>query len=249
MSENPIFDNFELESEALDSIRVESQSISPQDQGQIERLIIRLHSKFIETMFPFLAWDIDPQLMAKKFITTNPEMFDEFIGNWIDTRGRVVQSYFDSQGDARAFQDEGNFVAGLQADLWRYLPEEQWDTLLKEKGVSEKELAAQLRELQQSHIILHEMTHLYQMNSELTPLWLMECQAYWMVRGIMQTEMSEAVAGFFQFILDKYGDEVHMLCFGKSTNQTLAAKLLGEFTPEIQKTIFPEYRETRIDRD
>lgn len=54
--------------------------------------------------------------------------------------------------------------------------------------------------------------------------------------------MTAPIVEFFQMLLDKYGNEVHELCFGKSQNLKLAESLAGEFTREIQEQLFPDLR-------
>lgn len=243
------FENiFELESEDLDAVRIEAQAISPQEQREIEELVLELHRRFLEQMGPFLAWDIDPGLMAKKFITTTRETLPDFNDTWMNAAGLMVASYaLKEEVGAQAFRDDGNFVVGIPPELWRYISEEDWQGMLAAQQVTPEELKARLKRHERCQVILHEMTHLYQFTSALSPLWLQEAQAYWVAREFIIEPLTAAIADFFQSLLEKYGNEVHELIFGKSLNPILSTRLKQEFTPDIQKALFPNYTIQKID--
>lgn len=237
---------FELDSEQIGSIRTEWQASTPIEQSSVKSRVLRLHDKFLESFAPYLLGAFSNEEIASKFIVVDSEAYPEFVENWIDTSGCQVASYAASHGDARAFIDEGNFVVLYPYPLWRYIPDEHWNAMLESSGMSKEELAAVITEGHQGNQILHEMTHLYQATSGLAPFLLIETQAYWIARELPENSFgsaaSNAIADFYAYLLEKYGDEVHALCFGSSGNQELANNLAAEFTPEVVSLLFPDYR-------
>lgn len=236
---------FDLDSEQLEALKIEAQAIPPDEQEAFELLVSQVHASFLRLFSGLTSFDIDSEQMVSKFISTDPDSYHEFVGRWQETRGKVFERYMTRKGQAQAFANDGNFVIASEDRFDDFISQQDWESMLQNTGLPEDELMSLVRNILDATVIAHEMTHLYQFPTNLTPLWLLEGQAYWattkMLKHSLSTRATDAIANFYQYLLDKYGDKVHRLCFGASESSKLSESIKAEFTPEIQAALFPEY--------
>lgn len=239
--------SFELDKDQLEALRLESQSVSPKEKREFDELVKKAHHMFLNKMDLFLEKDpLSDEKLAQKFIYVDPESYSALNRYWVDMHGKTVETYA-NEGSARAFITEGNYVATLPEDVWNALSIKLRKELAKVSGLSEDQAKARVNNVILTNTILHETCHLYQRDSIDLPLWLIESQAYWVAREAappsrhVNTPMFDAVADFYQSLLDKFGNYVHQLCFEKNKNMHLLYQVEKEFTPEVQKRVFPEY--------
>lgn len=238
--------NFKLDQDQIDALRMEAQSISPDEQAEFKKTIRESHRMLLNKMGMYIPHPMDDGEMANKFIMTDAENFEVFHNHWVDTSGASVHMYTSNDPAARAFVNEGNHVVTFPDDPWKDLPNK---SEFVTGGRSEKDAKSLVNNAIRTNMILHEMTHLYQdtKNGE-PPLWFCEAQAYWVGREAapedtqVHTDFFDQAANFYQLLLDKYGkDEIHRAGFNKVKNGYILSRLKKEFTPEIRKRIFPNY--------
>jgi hypothetical protein len=153
-------------------------------------------------------------------------------------------------GTFRAYHREGHFLVGIPIELWESLESENQRELVGQHGSLEKakefvDRAAWL------NLILHELTHLHQKDSDTSiPLWLKELQAYWVGRELAEPDSQlhkpdfDQRADFFQSLLDKYPDLHQVLLeLNQGYNQFTLYSVLKEVPEEKVRELFPDYRD------
>jgi hypothetical protein len=239
--------SFILDSDQADYLRMESQSLSPKEQTEFQNLVKSLHGLFMDKFGSLLRSPASNQKMAEKFIILDNDTYDVVNEDWERTEGARIEKYTSDKGHGRAFKDSGNFVVSLPIDLWKDFSEDKKKRYMEQLKLSNAEAEKYVNTVMKSNIVLHEMTHLYQKPGTDLPLWLTEAQAYWIARELPSEEMKihtsefDKRADLYKALLEKFGDELHKICFGTSTDQSILNFLRTAITPRIKELGFLEY--------
>ncbi|MEO8581686.1 MAG: hypothetical protein ABI425_03845 [Patescibacteria group bacterium] len=252
MIENVTPDNFALEKEELESLRLEAQSISPEEKKEFDAIVKESYDRFLLKFGKYLDRTIETTVIEDRFILTDAQTNEEFQNMWNVDPSKRVHKYADAIGIFRAFNSDGAFVLGVPQDVWPRLSDDNRMTIIAQTG-NEDNAKKFVKKAYHRNIILHEITHLYQPGGEKAnsiPLWLHELQAYWVGRELCDEDSQvhndeyDKRADFFQMLLDKYGDDVHALCLSKNKghNEFTMYQIRKEFTLEVQQDLFPDYK-------
>jgi hypothetical protein len=246
---------FSLDKEAMESLRLEAQSISPEEQAEFQEIISDAYRIFLNKFREYIDNPLDASDVARRFILSDEETKALFDEAWPDNKGKTIIKYHAGESLFRAYNSEGQYVVGIPQNVWDKLTEKNKEVIIQQNGGNEEMAKKFVKKALHQNFILHEITHLYQPGDEKVdiPLWLRELQAYWVGRELadensrVHSEYYDKLADFFQKLLDKYGDDVHKLCLSKARghNTFVLYKIKEEFTPEIQADLFPDYREVK----
>ncbi len=217
---------FELDKDQLEALRLEAQSVSPEEQAEFRNLVTGAHRMFVDKMGSYVEALKSDDVIAQKFIPVDVETYKGMHGNWIDTEGAIIHKYTQDIGGGQAFRKEGNFAVVFPTDLWATYDVETKRKFL-ETGRSEIEAKEYVNGALMTNKILHEITHLYQESSYEIPIEFVEAQAYWVAREAAPQDIRISTPSFdmradaYQYLLDKHGSDVHGLGFNKTKNNTL----------------------------
>ncbi len=251
-------DEFKLDKDQVDALRLEAQSISPKEQAEFEELIANCNHMVLDKFEAAITDPVSDQEMARRFVIADGEGLQTFLKDWTDKTGRVVHSYnSDDSAGGRAFAKEGGLVVIPPKDLWSDgLSEEDRERFARRyqgKDKAKNLINTSLR----VNMVIHEITHLYQRVTPDNdpPLWFTEVQAYWAGREAAPEAIQfhwpffDKAADFYQKLVDKYGaNEIAQHGFYNGKNAFISYKLEKEFTPEVQKEIFPDYSVKEADK-
>ncbi len=126
-----LFESYEnrLTQDALDTLRIAAQSLSPKEQEEFAVLVRECNAAVLRHFGKYMPdknklFDDD---MAKRFIVVNQETFETFSREWVDS---THATKYAEGGTMRAFIEEGRFVVTPPVDIWEYLNEESKERLL-----------------------------------------------------------------------------------------------------------------------
>ncbi|RJR30372.1 hypothetical protein C4564_00090 [Candidatus Microgenomates bacterium] len=243
--------SFYLDKETIDALRLESQAVSPKEKADFDELVSKCHRKFLDKFGDYLDNSVHTTQLKDKFILTDVEMNKAYQSSWVDTTDKRIHKYEDDPGVFRAFSSEGNFVVGIQNDVWDRLSPENQNDIISNTG-SESNARKFVKKAIHQNYVLHEMTHLYQSVGQDTqiPLWLYELQAYWVGRELsdedtrVHNSLYDSRADYFQELLDEHGEELLQVCFSRNTgyNKLILHRAKSQFTEKTQKKLFPDYK-------
>lgn len=154
-------------------------------------------------------------------------------------------------GTFKAYHREGHFIVGIPIDLWESLNSENRIELV-DQHQDEESARKFVRRATWLNLVLHEITHLYQDDTDSeVPLWLKELQAYWVGRQLVDPESQlhlpdfDKRADFFQTLLYQYPDlhEV-ILELNRGKNRHTLYRIRQLVSEDQIKELFPDYRST-----
>lgn len=151
-------------------------------------------------------------------------------------------------GTFGTYHREGQFIVGIPIELWESLGRQNRANIISQQGSEEKAKKFVDRAIW-LNLILHEITHLYQDDTDRElPLWLKELQAYWVGRELVDPDLKVSItdfdkrADFFQSLLDKYPD-LHQVILSLNRGKNLST--LYSVTKDVPegkiKELFPNY--------
>lgn len=237
-------DKFELNSEQIDSLRLETQSISPKEQVQLERIITNSHKLLLKQFGEYISNKKSDKEAISTFIFTDPDTYKTFFDEWTDSHNNI--KYSKGPGVMRAYSKEGKFVIGFLSEYWDKVVNKQ--EAIGEFG-NEESAQKEIKNMVARGHIIHELSHIYQ-NSDL-PLWFLECGAYWYSHNVPKSAELNIVSmtdydkpvDFFDSLISKYGDDVHKLSFSNKVDKEIQDRIFRGITSETIKDIFPDYEE------
>lgn len=219
----------DFDRETIDSLRLDTQAVSPQEKEGFNQTIRECHAAFMDEFGKFIDHPLSDQEVADRFILTDESTYLNFRSQFAEkesgsfpfinrlTKGKQVMTTF-SEG----------LVIG-------YLPDAFQETTLstKRRMVAEKgeEARAFLNDLVIRWTVVHEIAHLYQRND--LPSNFREMEAYWVcdqvtknqLGKIVSTPLSTGYTIFFQQQISKYGNHLLAIFFGQSSDPELVKKI------------------------
>jgi hypothetical protein len=243
-AEADVLTSGKLDKDQLDSIRLETQNISPSEREQQKRLISKAHRRILGSNFgQFISQAKSDSEIEERFLFMDKETRTQYLPEW--TKDPKVNQLPSIDRFAAVTDQHGRFVAGGW-DFWDQLPESvrlEGKLMFKNQFAIEDEniVASIINNMANDNSYVHEITHLYQNTT--IPRAFAECGAYFYEKELREqspyginiaTTEEERFAPFYQSLLEKYGDDVHKLFFG-SLEEELIAKRIDDIKSEIQK--------------
>jgi hypothetical protein len=243
-----IFDTipFPLNPDQLDAMRLEGQSVSPTDFEDYKRIVTEEHGKLIDRYGKYISHPYSNEDFTRHFLVLDSDGYKEFQNHWLD-KGHQSTSYVDlNQSSGRAYVSvAGNFF--ILHDFWGQIPDEDKPRIISSYG-GEDNAKTEVNNLLGKLVATEEIVHLYQSHN---PLWFYESGAQWYTRDLLSDESDllnqslfvfEKTANFYQKLIDKYGENIHKMFFGSLDNKELEKSILGEFTGDVIKDLFPNLK-------
>lgn len=247
----PNIENFSLDKEQLDSLRLEVQNLSPEDWEKMKTLINECDNAVVSDFKNYFP-EKEPSgeiPATERFLSMDKKTFERFNEKWLENlqAGDSTYTAKGSKGYIRTFLERGDFAAGFVPDIWKKIPDDMRKKIVDAAG-GKKQAEEAIKNMTAHYIITHELLHLHQNKS--LPLWLSEAGAYYYTREIMKknkwgglNSAYDSAADFYRELLEKYGDDIHKIYFGQSRDKEKREKIFSEFTDEKRKMLFPDYRE------
>lgn len=247
----PGIENFSLDKEQLDSLRLEFQDLSPKNWEKMKTFIAECDNALVSIFKNYFPQNemAGKTPARERFLFTDKKTFERFDEKWLGNLQAGDASYLneENKGYMRTFLERGDFTAGFVPDIWEKIPQDTQKKLADMAG-GETQAKEAVKNMTARYIITHELAHLHQ-NPDL-PLWFAESGAYCYTQETMKKnnwgELNSAqdeAADFYRELLEKYGDDVHKIYFGKLQDREKQKKIFSEFTEEKKKILFPDYRE------
>jgi hypothetical protein len=154
-----------LDKEQLDSIRLETQNISPQEREQQKRLISKAHRRILGSNFgQFITHPKPDSEIEERFLFMDKETRTQFLPEW--TKDPKVNQLPSIDRFAAVTGQPGGFVAGGW-DFWDQLPESvrlEGKLMFKNQFAIDDEniVASIINNMANDNSYVHEITHLYQ---------------------------------------------------------------------------------------
>ncbi|MBU1110741.1 hypothetical protein KKB83_03935 [Patescibacteria group bacterium] len=243
---------FQLNVEQRDALRLEAQSLSPEDWEKFKQLAAECSAAMLSVYGEYIEDTLTSEEMAEKFVVMTPETYSNFWKNWDDSKIQIISS--SNEGYFRYSKNLGDFVGGYVPDVWSHVDKGCRERLIAERG-DEVSARDYVQNTTLRYCLVHEMIHVYQ--DQDIPLWLMECAAHYGARKVMKVQdwdlfdydKHRKMANFYLHLVNKYGNDVHRLCFGQEVGETKKQQILAEFTDSFREKIMPGYgTRTRNDK-
>ena len=154
------FFGFELDKDQIDALRLEIQSVSPENQARLEKTVLELNRRLCSTLGENLEKPFSDSEVLSKIIVVERETFKQFKKDWLNReKGSLVQTH---QGEehavAEAFSDTGNLAIVIPEDLWSTLDDEKKQKFISQAGNTE-EAEMLVNGANSEQTLLHELTH------------------------------------------------------------------------------------------
>lgn len=240
---------FSLTKEQLDSLRLETQSLSPREKEAFTAVVSECHRAFLSSYGGYISEEQDSTI-AEKFLVMDKDRYERFYKEWSEFPIAITYTpEEDDRGYGRYFSEAGRVVAGYIPDLWTSIPEQNQKKLIERTG-NLKKARQYVENIVTRYIVTHYIAHMYQDPN--IPLWFMECGAYYYARSVMRekkwgdmkSSSYDPKADFYQILIDKYGGGVHKISFGQPIDEERKQEVFAEFTDEVRNSLFPDYRIT-----
>lgn len=253
MSEVSENQSFSLDVDALDALRLEVQSVSPEKSQEFQAIVEEAYKIFLKKFGElFSQREIIPiDQMKDRFILVDKETMETFIDEWKNTRSNESSTYLAEEdiGTFRAYHSKGHFVVGIPIELWEAMNPQTKNSMIAQQG-NEVQARKLLNQATWLNFCLHEITHLFQDNFDANiPLWLKELQAYWVARNLVAIDLRfnkpdfDARADFFQLLLNEYPDLHHVLLdLKRGKNIYTLQGIIKRVSKAKIYELFPNYR-------
>lgn len=243
-----------LDQEQLDSLRLDCQDQSPRQINFLRDLTSLSHDALLNFYGQYIPIPMTNKEVFNRFIFAHPPAYRTFSDHWI--KAPIFTTYLEpkSKGLMRAYDvREGHLIIGyIPKNIWKGLTEDNKAELIQSCS-GPKKAKHFIQSLQTIFQITHETVHLYQKNHPDLPLWFLECAAYFytdavitkMKWGELEAPFTELPVMFYTWLIEKYGADVHRLCFGSPVGQKAAKRILTAMTPKKMALVFPTMRTER----
>jgi hypothetical protein len=216
--------------EIIDSLRLETQAVSPEQREKFSALVRECHAAFISLYGQYIEHPLTDQEMADRFILTDQETFKEFYNGYsknINTYGYTGDDSFMS-----CFRIKGiKFVIGYANNYWQRITKEGKNILIEMEG-SENQAESKVIKMAQTNNIAHETAHMYGASN--IPFWFQEYGALFYGKEIENLIESLTLSvstdnngiDYYTALVKKHGVIIHRLYFSEN------------LTPEDKKLVY-----------
>jgi len=237
----------ELTKEQIDSLRIETQSISPKEQEEVLETIEKGHHCLIKEFGEYIKNPITDKEAAERFIITDPETYEKFLNEW---QQEYYLRTYDTQirGTMRRYPKEsGKFIIGSIPDFWPNVNPGNQKRLIEKFG-GEQQAKKAVLEATTNYQALHELSHFYQDNEN--PYWLQESGAHWYpneisskndLRKFEASELKPA-ENLYQKLVNNFKEDTHRIYFGQKPKKITKEDLIKSISGEEVKKVFPDYK-------
>ncbi len=262
MIENPDFPG-PLDSNQLDTLRLEVSSVSPSEASRLKSVIGRYNQRLISDFGEFIPTTLADDEAAERFLFMDRSAHEVFTENWLSNDSLTVGDT-DIANAITFYANNGNLVL-VASDL------QTWNSLsLKNKldiAINFRGFKNAKKGIEESNIIntlSHELTHLYQTENldsifsnagaPYYSLVFKELGAYYYSLSLIQKDKKFAyypremlAANVYSQLIERYGDDVHRLFFGQEFNPEIIKGIVNDVSPDIVDQIFPDYQNKIIE--
>lgn len=229
----------------IDSLRLDSDVISPKEQKEISSWITTIQEELLKTFGRYLQQQkIDENKdLADRLIITHSDEFNVFEADWRYNKSKQV----DGISNIRAYTtDEGAMIIfNNPRDSWMLLGEEIKKQLIIKYGDEENAQKIVASILFFDHLV-HEVVHRYQ--DESLPLAFLECGVRYYQRKIVEKlfgtylifELDNERIAFYEKLVSDLGEEVHNVFFGTIDERWKRSVILNKLNSKVKNTLFPD---------
>ncbi len=235
--------SFTADSDLVDSLKLDMSDLTPgQDKvvnevaNKIQNTIVDTYKEFIPSSSLYHADSVNDRV-----IVSDTPAFQEMYANWAsDSDGnypdKSIRAAYFPEGKIIAFDDPNR--------IWELYADDAKAEAIKVFG-SEEKAKENVASIAFFDYLTHEICHQYQ---DLTlPEPFVEISARYYQRetltkmkyGYIIADHDEERIGFYKSLIEKYGDDVHKLAFGKEIDTAKKKVILNTFTPEEIARLFP----------
>src|SRR3989344_1323147 len=248
--------DFSSSREEIDSLRMETQPLSPKEYEETKAFIRECDSGFRANLGAYMKprKDNEEIEVADRFLAMDKKTLETFGHYWYmgSNRKDTSKNYLPEgdSGNMQTYLGKGDFAVGYIPDYWHMAPEDVRKHLINVMG-SERNAMRYLQRVTARQIYTHEIAHLYQDSSLSVPF--SEAGAYYYARELMKRNKwgppigggDDDAADFYGELVSKYGDDVHKLYFGTLLNKRKRRFILSELTKERVHELFPDYADEK----
>lgn len=228
---------FVASKDVMDALRLEGSILSPKQEKDLFSLVRKYQSHFeslYSTFIPKPKIEANSDLANRVLIFSN-DIFTTFFKYWDIQDLQPGQAFTTKMGDLIALDDPKTTW-----DLFSSTTQEQ---LVERFGGKENAINV-IAQVATPNYIVHEIVHRYQ--DDTLPTCFLECGAAFYTRSLLnsmalayiESELNNGQIQFFSDLVREYGEGVHKLFFGSSTDQNTRLVILSRFTPKIIENLF-----------
>lgn len=233
--------NSPFNQEQIDSLRLETENISPKEKEEAFQIAQKLNGYILEIYSDYIEYSKEPEEFPKRLVfTKSADTISRFKSIWLDSKKEEkdlsgITIHPDEFG-ILWFKNKESFP-----EIKKYI-EKNKKEFLERYGSLEK-AEEEFIEAYMHNIIIHELLHLYSPALEL-PSVFKEAGAYFyahhllIVMGDMFFSLNKSydikLRNLYQKLIDKYGDDVNKLFFGQEVDE------------EIRNSIFKEVKKRKF---
>lgn len=240
-----IMDNqgeFTADKEMIDSLKLDASILTPRQERQAKIVVKQVVSEFTSMYGRFIPVETLERVkgIEDRVLITSDDVFEIMYTDWSAPAApdEEIKGIYFTEGRVMAFGDPKNY--------WSKLPKEVQEGLIQKYGSEGK---AKLRVVSGCLVncIVHEVIHQFQ--SPNIPNYFFECAVRYYQRQVSDRlhsghpieDLGEEGIGFYQQMIERFGDDMHRLFFSGNVEPSVKDTILARFNQEKEK-LFPQGR-------